>query len=112
MRNNWNLSAFVVGVGLVLAANVFGQAAAINGEITGTVTDPSGAAISGATVQVTNTDTGFKQSTKTGDTGLYRFTLLPLGTYEIDVQAAGFGTTRRTGLALNPRATATWDIPV
>jgi hypothetical protein len=34
MRNNWKLSVFVVAVGLVLAANVFGQAAAINGEIT------------------------------------------------------------------------------
>ena len=49
---------------------MFGQASAINGEITGTVTDPSGAAISGATVQIANTDTGFKQSTKTGETGL------------------------------------------
>ena len=48
MRNNWKLSVFVVGLGLALTANVFGQASAINGEITGTVTDPSGAAISGA----------------------------------------------------------------
>ncbi len=80
---------------------------AINGEITGTVTDPSGAAISGATVQVTNIDNGFKQSTKTGDTGLYRFTVLPLGTYDVEVQASGFGTTRRTGIALTVGATAT-----
>ena len=99
MRNNWKLSALVVGLGFVMAANVFGQASAINGEITGTVTDPSGAAVSGATVQISNTDTGFKQSTKTGETGLYRFTVLPLGTYEVEVQAAGFGTTRRTGIA-------------
>ena len=51
----------------------------------------SGAAISGATVEIANADTGFKQSTKTGETGLYRFTVLPLGTYEVAVQAAGFG---------------------
>ena len=76
------------------------------------MTDPSGAAISGATVQITNTDTGFKQSTKTGDTGLYRFTVLPLGTYEVEVQASGFGTTRRTGIALSAGATATVDIAV
>src|SRR5450759_1956696 len=112
MRNNWKLSALVVGLGLALTANVFGQASAINGEITGTVTDPSGAAVSGATVEIGNTDTGFKQSAKTGDTGLYRFTVLPLGTYEIAVQASGFGTTRRTGIALSAGATATVDITV
>ena len=115
-RNNWQfsgkLSAFVLCLGLALTATVFGQQSAINGEITGTVTDPSGAAISGATVQVTNVDTGFKQSTKTGDTGLYRFTVLPLGTYDVETQASGFGTTRRTGIALSAGATATMDITV
>ena len=70
------------------------------------------AAISGATVQVTNVDTGFKQSTKTGDTGLYRFTVLPLGTYDVEAQASGFGATRRTGIALSAGATATMDITV
>src|ERR1035441_9285674 len=100
MRNNRKLGVLIVGLGLALAANVFGQASAINGEITGTVTDPSGAAVSGATVEISNTDTGFKQSAKTGDTGLYRFTVLPLGTYEIAVQAAGFGATRRSRIDL------------
>lgn len=112
MRNNWKLSALVVGLGLTLAANVFGQAAAMNGEITGTVTDPSGAAVSGATVQIGNAATGFKQSAKTGDTGLYRFTVLPLGTYAVEVQASGFGTTQRTGITLTAGATATVDITV
>ena len=112
MRNNWKSGVLIVGLGLALGANVFGQASAINGEITGTVTDPSGAAVSGATVEISNTDTGFKQSAKTGDTGLYRFTVLPLGTYEIAVQASGFGTTRRSGIALSAGATATVDIAV
>ena len=89
MRNSWKSSVLAVVLGLALTANVFGQAAAINGEITGTVTDPSGAAVSGATVQIGNTDTGFKQSTKTGETGLYRFTVLPLGTYEVEVFSGG-----------------------
>src|ERR1035441_2460584 len=112
MRNNWKSSVLVIGLGLALTANVFGQASAINGEITGTVTDPSGAAIAGATVEISNTDTGFKQSAKTGETGLYRFTVLPLGTYEIAVQAAGFGATRRAGLVVSAGATATMDITV
>ena len=112
MSNKWKLSALVVGVTLALAANVFGQASAINGEITGTVTDPSGAAISNAVVQIANTDTGFKLSTKTGETGLYRFTVLPLGTYDIVVEAPGFAKTRRSGIALSAGATATMDITV
>jgi hypothetical protein len=79
----------IVGLGLALAANVFGQASAIDGEITGTVTDPSGAAIANATVRINNSDTGFKLSTSTGETGLHRFTVLPLGAYEIAVEAPG-----------------------
>src|SRR5438045_546072 len=97
MRNKWNVMVFVTWLGLALTANVFGQASAINGEIIGTVTDASGAAVAGATVQITNTETGFKQSGKTGDNGLYRFTVLPLGVYEVQAQAPGFGAIRSTG---------------
>src|SRR3954453_396589 len=106
MRNILKLS----GVALVWAASVFGQASAINGEITGTVTDPSGAAIAGATVQATNTQTGLKQSAKTSDSGLYRITLLPLGPYEVEVQAAGFGTRKTTGIVLTAGSIASVDI--
>src|SRR5262249_3666917 len=72
----------------------------------------TGAAVAGATVNATNNETGYKLSTKTADTGLYRLTLLPLGTYEIDVQAAGFGAAKRTGVALMGGQTATVDIPL
>jgi hypothetical protein len=106
MQNVWKSGAMA----LLLAASVFGQASAINGEITGTVTDSSGAAIAGAGVQVTNTDTGLKQSVKAGDTGLYRVTLLPLGRYEVEVQAQGFGTKKVTGLALSAGQIATVDV--
>src|SRR4051794_13807548 len=102
MRNVLKLSA----VALVLAASVFGQASAINGEISGTVSDPSGAAIAGATVEATNTGTGLKRSVKTGDTGLYRITLLPLGAYEVEVQAPGFGPRKVTGVALSAGSVA------
>src|SRR6266478_9441235 len=106
MRNTLKLSA----IALLWAASVFGQASAINGEIAGTVTDPSGAAITGATVQVTNTQTGLKQSAKTGDTGLYRITLLPLGPYEVEVQSAGFGSKKITGIALSAGSVASVDV--
>jgi hypothetical protein len=93
-----------------LAGTLFGQAAATNGELTGAVTDPAGAAIVGATVRVTNTGTGFKQSVVTGDTGLYRVPLLPLGNYEIEVQFSGFGNARRTGITINAGAVVTVDV--
>src|SRR5437899_11410871 len=92
---------------LLLAATTtqsFGQASAINGELTGTVTDPSGAAIAGAAVEATNTGTGFKKSVKTPESGLYRIPLLPVGTYELEVQAAGFGTAKRTQVVVNAGA--------
>jgi hypothetical protein len=95
-----------------MAPSVFGQTSAINGEITGTVTDPSGAAIANAAVQISNSGTGFKLSAKTAETGLYRFTVLPLGTYEVVVEAPGFAPAHRTGVALSAGATATVDITV
>ena len=55
-------------------------------------------------------DTGLKQSVKTGDSGLYRFTLLPLGPYEVEVQAPGFGTKKVTGIVLSAGAIATVDV--
>src|SRR5437660_1348725 len=106
MQNLLRLS----GIALLWAANVFGQASAINGELTGTVTDPSGAAIAGAKVQATNTQTGLKPSVTTNETGLYRITLLPVGPYELEVQAAGFGTKKITGIALTAGSVATVDI--
>src|SRR2546427_2503570 len=108
MRYTFKLAVAVVS----LALSGFAQTSAINGEITGTVTDASGAAVSGATVNATNTETGFKQSAKTADTGLYRLTLLPIGTYQLDVQAAGFGAAKRTGIVLMAGQTATVDIPL
>ncbi len=103
---------FSFGFFVLLAAGwlCHGQSSAINGEITGTVTDPSGAGVTGATVQVTNTGTGFKQTAKTIESGLYRFPLLPLGTYDLDVQAPGFTAYRQTGIVVTVRAAATVDV--
>ena len=66
----------------------------ISGDIAGTVTDPSGAAVPGATVTATDTSTGAVKVVKTGDAGAYRVSLLPPGDYTISVADAGFTTTR------------------
>jgi hypothetical protein len=76
-------------VALVLLA-VAGNAQTFRGAINGTVTDPSGAVVTGANVKATNTGTGVAQtSTTTGD-GEFSFQDLPLGTYKIEVSAPGF----------------------
>ena len=94
----------------VTAPRGYAQASAINGEVTGTVTDPSGRAISGATVTISSSAIGFKQSTRTVESGLYRFALLPLGTYDVEVSASGFADTRHTGIVVNAGAIKSEDV--
>src|SRR2546425_2063784 len=64
----------------------------IDGNLTGTVVDPTGATVPNATVEVTNTATGIKSTQRTGVDGLYRFNNLPVGNYDVTVTASGFTT--------------------
>lgn len=74
------------------------QTQSINGTIHGSVTDSSGAAIPGATVILTNVDTGFIRQVKTGEDGSYNAPNLPLGTYSVSAIAAGFAPLKQTGI--------------
>jgi len=62
----------------------------ISGDLTGTVMDPSGAVVSGATVSLQSAATGESRKTTTSSSGGYRFSLLPPGSYTITVSAQGF----------------------
>jgi hypothetical protein len=77
-------------VSLLVSIGLGAQTAAVNGAIAGVVRDPSGAAIPNATVRATNLDTGFWRSIVTSGAGEYEIELLPLGNYEVRIQAAGF----------------------
>lgn len=68
--------------------------------ITGTVIDPTGAAVAGAKVVATQTRTGVKREDVTSSTGDYNFPLLDIGEYSVSVEAAGFKTATRAGLTL------------
>ena len=75
---------------LTLAGAVFGQGGA-TGAITGTVLDPSGAVVANADVQITNQQTNVpERALKTGSDGTFTAPLLPVGTYKVHIQAAGF----------------------
>ena len=90
-------AAFAVCIvsGTYLASVAYGQSL-LAGDISGTIVDPNGAAVSGATVKVTSKDTGTTATTITSGTGLYRFSLLKPGTYTVAVSASGFKATTAT----------------
>src|SRR5271155_752733 len=71
------------------------------GSLMGTITDPSGTAISGARVTAIQTATAIKQTITTDRQGLYSFQSLPVGRYDVEVDASGFKPLRRTGVVIN-----------
>ncbi len=93
---------------LYLASGLNAQT--VKGVITGTVTDPSGASVPGASVTITNTGTSEKQSTVTETDGSYRFSLVPPGTYVLEVKAANFAGFRDSGIVV--QASQTVPVPV
>ncbi|HUI43850.1 MAG TPA: carboxypeptidase regulatory-like domain-containing protein, partial [Terriglobia bacterium] len=80
----------------------------------GTVTDPSGAALSGAAVAAKNVDTEAVRTTVTDAEGRYQFFSLPVGQYELRSAKAGFKEEVRTGvhLAVGQSATLDMELPV
>ena len=105
-------ASFIAMVSLVLlfTAAAFAQGGA-SGAITGAVTDPSGAVISGAKVTITNQDTGVTERTiTTGSQGTFSAPLLPPGTYRVEVTATGFSKTAAPGIAV--RVSETISVPI
>jgi len=83
----------VLGSIVVLAILVVaGYGQTFRGAINGTVSDPTGAMVAGASVRATNTGTGITLSSTTTGDGQFSFQDIPLGTYKIVVSAAGFST--------------------
>src|SRR5947209_2784223 len=85
---------------LALLGQMFAQGGA-TGAITGTVQDPSGAVVANADVRIVNQDTGtLTRTTKTDSNGWFTVTLLPVGTYTINVTIAGFQEAKFTDVAV------------
>ncbi|MGD9564221.1 MAG: carboxypeptidase regulatory-like domain-containing protein [Pyrinomonadaceae bacterium] len=68
------------------------QSQTTTGTLQGTVVDPNGAVVSGATVAVRNVETGFERTVSTNSDGLFTAPLLPLGRYRVTTNASGFST--------------------
>jgi hypothetical protein len=84
-----------------------------SGKIVGTVSDPSGGVVAGATVTVTNTGTGVSRQTSTDSKGYYQVLELPIGRYEVAAEAPGFSrklVSARNSLEINQ--TLRIDVPL
>ena len=71
--------------------SIFGQQAA-SATLSGTITDPHGALVAGVKITATQTATGVKRDTVTGNEGLYIFSNMEPGDYELRFEAKGFAT--------------------
>src|SRR5579883_1816915 len=89
---------FLFVLAVLLGNQMLLAQATASGNIAGVVTDPTGAAVVGASVTVTSTATNAERKTTTNGSGEYRFDLLPAGTYQLSVQASGFGAAQVKGL--------------
>ena len=78
--------------------------------MTGTVTDPAGAVIANAAVEVKGTDTGVPYPTVTTETGAYTVLRLPPGPYSVTVTAPGFKKLTRSGLTVDAGQTLPLDL--
>lgn len=94
------MTGHILFAGLALLAGAPVLAQVITGTILGTVTDPSGAAISGAKVEIRNTATNIASTTETTAAGDFVAPYLPPGPYVVRVEAAGFKTFTQSAINL------------
>jgi hypothetical protein len=78
--------------------------------VTGLVSDATQAALPGAAIEITNRATGLKYRSTTNEAGVYAVTALPVGGYDLSVQAKGFQTFQRTEITLHAGDRARIDV--
>ncbi|MGA3103628.1 MAG: TonB-dependent receptor [Terriglobales bacterium] len=107
-RSNW--TCFLLAI-MVLALSVGAFAQGGIGELTGQVTDTTGAVVSGVEVKLTNTATGEVRTTVTTPSGTYNFSALPIvGTYTLEVGAKGFKSVKVQNIIATVGQVTTRDV--
>jgi hypothetical protein len=91
-------------VALMVLVAAQGRAQTFRGTILGIVTDATGGAVPGATVTVRNVNTGLLRTTETQGDGSYRVPELPIGSYDVTVEKAGFQTSITSGVRVDVAA--------
>ncbi|MCS6954141.1 MAG: TonB-dependent receptor [Bryobacteraceae bacterium] len=105
MKHHWLCASFIVILSAGLAAR-----AQTTATIVGTVTDPSGAVVPNALVRVTQAETGLRRETRTTPSGMYVIPALPVGTYSVTAEMAGFKRTTVSGIVLEVNQEARIDL--
>ncbi|MGA8432086.1 MAG: TonB-dependent receptor [Candidatus Sulfotelmatobacter sp.] len=104
MKNLFRCLAGYFFVAALCLTCAWGQT--VTGSVTGQVTDQSGAVVVGATVTAENTATGVKTTGQTNGSGVYTIRFLPIGTYTVAIEAAGFAQQTVAPFALEIDQTA------
>ncbi|HVW86847.1 MAG TPA: carboxypeptidase-like regulatory domain-containing protein, partial [Bryobacteraceae bacterium] len=117
MTKRFLRNAGIAAFSLMLAIGLVPQrgfAQLTSGDLTGLITDASGAVVPNATVEALNTATGIKTSQSSTSAGEYRFSNLPIGTYDITASGTGFSpaTVKGIPIRLNHIATQNFTLQV
>jgi len=101
-----SLPACIAGIA-ILVCSASSLWAAANGSISGTLKDPSGAVVQGATITLVNTELKSEFKTISSGQGGYSFPTLPVGHYDLMIEAVGFKTQKQKNLAVDTDAALT-----
>jgi hypothetical protein len=106
------LGVRVVGLLTVvfLTFSMLASAQTATSSLRGTITDPKGAVVQGATITLNNAATGFARTTTSGNNGAYQFLEVPPATYTLTVTVAGFATVKQDRVTLQVSQPATLDV--
>ena len=98
-------AAFLFAV--IFAIPAWSQSEAVSANLSGIVQDPNGATVPGAKVTLANANVNFSREIMTGDNGLYTFSLIPPGNYQLKIEKAGFNTFLQSNILLAVGQTST-----
>jgi len=107
MRHKWYRIILLPLMFVAVCAGAFAQA---NSELTGIVTDQTGAVVPDAKITITDPGTGASKTTTSGATGLYDISGLNPANYNMKVSAKGFESFAQNGIVVNVSSTARADI--
>src|SRR5258705_29321 len=94
---------------VIVATSATGQTST-TGSIEGTITDPNGAAVRGATVTATSSNLITPKTATSGDDGHYLLSALPPGTYKVTIEASGFAWYEKNDVTINLGRTSGIDV--
>jgi hypothetical protein len=95
---------------MALSSALYAQSEAGSAAVEGVITSPDGREIGGASVTIRNTETGYARTLTTNERGQYTASVLPVGTYLIEVKASGFAITKREVVTLTVGRTDTVNL--